>query len=244
MVDETKQDEDKPEVYEIVNPSDLYTFRASSDKVALAVVLLTGEGKYSGKRMRDGEDIGGMIAFLSTPDAEKKFAADFVDFGVWLRANRVDVIAALDSVLCMGASDRFLYETAIESKQTEAERIIFRDKVHDERRSSMNNIGAYAWKLADHFRSDCPVVTGKKTIAKREKLVIDAATSKRVGLKAPEGGVPFPTMAEVDRAVEGKDGELLFTWFRFLPSAITEDDRAVQDKIYAVVTEAKRRAEG
>lgn len=237
-MDEDKKGQDKPEVYEIINPSDPYTFRADSDKVAVAVVLLTGEGQYSGKRMRDGEDIGGMIAFLGKAGSEKKLAEDFGDFGVWLKAHRGEVIAALDSVLCMGASDRFLYETAFEGLADDEARLAFRDKVHDERRSSMNDIGAYAWQLAERFR--------KASEEEDKPLVIDAGTSKRIGLKAPEGGLGFPTMAEVDAAVEAKDGDLLFTWYRFLPSAPTDDPdaREVQDKIYAVVVEAKRRAEG
>lgn len=142
---------DKLPIYEIINPSDKYTFRAKDDTVAFAVVLLLGEGKYACLRVGDGETIGGMLAFASKEVVDKIMSDFFGDIGTWLKENRSDMIEAFDSVLCMGASDRTLYEEAIKDK-TGDERIAFRDKVHDERRSSMNNIGAFAWRYAAAYR--------------------------------------------------------------------------------------------
>jgi hypothetical protein len=43
--------------FELVNPSDMYTFSARSLEVAAQAVLLLGEGAYGGKSLDGGKDV-------------------------------------------------------------------------------------------------------------------------------------------------------------------------------------------
>lgn len=198
-------DEKKDKVYEIINPSDPYTFRASDDKVAEAVVLLVGDGAYGCLRVEDDETIGRMLAFIGKGEAEKYIEENFGNLGDYLRANKDEIIAALDSVLCMSAGQRFTYESALELIEGEEKKKAYRDGVHDKLRSSMNDIGAYAWKLAARFREaeeeekrlppyeDCESELGCRCVVEdgKSKAVKDGQTCeacfKRDGLKKESG---------------------------------------------------------
>ena len=194
-------DEKKGELYEIINPSDPYTFRASDDKVAEAVVLILGEGKYACRRCSDGEDIGAMIAFIGKADAEKYIEENFGNLGQWLKAHRDEITEAMESVLCMGVGQRYTYESALELIEGDEKKKKYRDDVHDKLRSSMNDIGGYAWKLAAAYRrateeekrfppyDDCESSLGCRCVIEdgKSKAVKDGNTceacSKRDGLK-------------------------------------------------------------
>lgn len=134
------------------NPSDCYTFEADDSKIAMAAVLLLGEGQY-GLRDQTGQDYptlilcGGKDCFDEI--VREHFGGDFNSF---IETHRKEIAAAFDSVLCMDFAARSDYQDAIEEIATEDGRQRYRDKVHDRHRSSMNDIGKRAWLMAEYIR--------------------------------------------------------------------------------------------
>ena len=62
------------QLYEVINPSDEITFYATSDKVAVAAVLVCGEGQWGATRIEDDGDtidVGGMALFADEEQTEK-----------------------------------------------------------------------------------------------------------------------------------------------------------------------------
>lgn len=144
---------DKRCLYEIINPSDMYTFWSESDAVARFVVTMLGSGMYGLHRMDDNADLGTVIGFMKEDEEEAKLNEWFgPDRQKFPAENLQKVIDAFDSVLCMGKEDRELYEMAIQSLKSDQEKRRFRDEQHDKRRSSMNDIGSLAWEYADRYR--------------------------------------------------------------------------------------------
>lgn len=184
-IKENDSGEKANELYEIINPSDPYTFRAIDDKVALAVCLLAGRGKTPGKRVGDGEDIGGLLMFMSDEESEKFFKDTFGDFGEWLKENNAEVVKALESVLCMPAGERYSYERAIELMPDDETRKKYRDEIHDRLRTSLNDFGSYCWSLAESFRkaaAEAKLIPPYKDCESESgcRCVIDGGKSKAV----------------------------------------------------------------
>lgn len=140
--------------YEIVNMSDAYTFRADDVRVAQAACLLLGSGQYALKD-EDGEDVLPLLMFGADEWLDENFGgmdglAEFMD-------NNMDKIAdCLDTVMSFGIKHRKHYDKAIEGMDEE-EREKYRLETHDENRSSLNNIGQYAWDLAEKMRARAKV---------------------------------------------------------------------------------------
>lgn len=150
-------------LYELVNPSDPYTFEAESEVIAGAVALGLGDGKYPADQIVDGrraasEEEGDCIpcwAFDKDPEKaankwfEERCGKGFNDF---IRDNMEEIATALDSVLIGSHTDRKIFEAAMEKIDDPEKQKEFRDEWHDKKRSSMNDIGGYAWKLAESLR--------------------------------------------------------------------------------------------
>lgn len=136
-------------VYEIINPSDAYTMKSDDPVAACCACLFLGEGRYA-LRDKEGESVCPLFILGGDP------AAWFRDtFGITLddamASKRIAVADALDSVLIGGFAAREEVESAIELMQPEdAEK--WMAKRHDDRRSSMNDIGKRAKVLAKFFR--------------------------------------------------------------------------------------------
>lgn len=146
--------------YEIVNPSDPYTICADDRAVAAVACFLLGQGQYAFTDIENGEDgvpiflFGGVDAW--TNETFGKNASDLIK-GV-LADKRDALIACLDSTLIGRPSDRASYEKGLELIDDPAKRKAWRDHWHDERRSSLNDIGGRAYELADRLRQPPPKV--------------------------------------------------------------------------------------
>lgn len=140
-------------LFKLINPSDPYTLEAEELDVACTVVLMLGRGMYS------LEEVGGdnRVPMLAFADSKAWFKDHFgatleVVLERCMGEKLPTVIACLEGVVAGDAKDREFYNAHLALLPTEAERTQFRASWLDKRRSSLNNIGATAWKLAAQLR--------------------------------------------------------------------------------------------
>lgn len=140
-------------LYEIINPSDKYTIDCPDLEIAAIACLLLGEGQYGLKALeKDAEDVP--IMMFGDPDAWflHHFSKTLPDVMHHVRDTRTDALAAaLDSVVIGGEEHRATLQAilhGIAEQRRAAARILW----HDERRSSMNDIGGRAYAMAKILR--------------------------------------------------------------------------------------------
>lgn len=139
------------ELYEIISPSDPYTFRADSVAIARFVVIALGTGQYDGEA-EDGTSLDAMLLTFTKEEAKAKLHEFFGDPKQFVREHRAEIIEALESVMSFNRGERGAYDEAI--KLIPADKIAgYRKKVHDKNRSSLNDIGDRAWKYAKKLRA-------------------------------------------------------------------------------------------
>jgi hypothetical protein len=127
-------------VWEIANPSDKYTIKGPFMACAIAVAML-GNGAYG----IDGTPVlFGWDAWLKEKGIE--------DLSAYIDVHKTELAAALDSVLIGSKSDRAEVESALALMPAEKQAAWLAER-HDRRRSSMNNIGGRARKLAAMLRA-------------------------------------------------------------------------------------------
>lgn len=130
-------------IYELVNPSDAVTFEASDHRVAVAVCMLLGEGRYSLKAETDKKEDGFpnlLFADESTTMrvlAEHGFENDFE----FLNSHALPIADAMDSLAYCSMDDRKALFATIGSDRAALSRW------NEEKRTSLTNIGlrAGAW---------------------------------------------------------------------------------------------------
>jgi hypothetical protein len=138
---------EKPPLYELLNPSDTYTFRANSDLVARLVAIVLGQGLYTA--VRDGNDVGG---FYSNPaNWEKDFGNCTID--VVIARNRRDFFEAISSLFIVSVEERDLFEWIME-QLSPSQCSKFIEKWNDQHRSSLNNIFAVAQEIINHMKKE------------------------------------------------------------------------------------------
>ena len=149
-------------LFKIVNPSDPYTIEASSLDVAVMASVLLGQGNYKFISLDGGQD----IPFFAFGGGDKWTQEHFNETLMEL-SNRVmdtklsEVADSLDSVLYGDKDDRvqFLAKTKdMDRNDFMAERIMRQDS----RRSSMNDIGERAYRMAAQLRKS--IQEGMKTL--------------------------------------------------------------------------------
>lgn len=121
-------------IYEIVNMSDGYTLEADDFLVAAAATMLLGRGYYGLRG--NGEE---MPIFLIGGAEEWVFEryGGMEEFQNFVKDNTDAITSCLDTVaICLG-EDRPIDMTD------------YRARLHDERRTSLNDIGRAAWELAE-----------------------------------------------------------------------------------------------
>lgn len=128
-------------IYEIANPSDAYTLEADNFLVAAVAVALLGNGAYG---IEGTPCLFGWDAWLK----------EHVPQGVnaFIDANAEAMAAVLDSVMIGSETDRKNYHKALGLIDNPAKREEWKLHWHDERRSSLNDIGSRAWALAKKLR--------------------------------------------------------------------------------------------
>lgn len=138
-------------LFEIVNPSDPYTFEAENVDIACVAVLFLGNGAY-GLNVPDGQPNPDCPMFLFGGDpaawAEKRLGCSLNDY---LTKHGDAIASALDSVLIGDFSDRQIFNDAV-AKMNEVGAVQFKNQWHDKKRSSLSDIGKRAWALAKALR--------------------------------------------------------------------------------------------
>jgi hypothetical protein len=136
-------------IYEIVNPSDPYTLVSDDLMLAAAATLMLGEGRYGLK----AQDETSVMPVLFDRALQWLRGHGIPDFSAFIAANALAIASVLDSVLIGPSSDRRAIERVLALITDSVERAAARAAYHDERRSSMNDIGAYAGRLANTLRT-------------------------------------------------------------------------------------------
>ena len=141
--------------YEIVNPSDPYTIKGEP-LVVCAMVLLIGQGRYGLDPADDETEDPGLPMFILGGDPEEwlkeKFGVE--SLAEWLGEDENLEAAAdcLESVVIGRAGDRRMVESALAEMPDGESRKRFLAKYHDDKRSSLNDIGGLCQAQAAKFR--------------------------------------------------------------------------------------------
>jgi len=143
-------------IYEIINPSDCYTIVGEPEIVA-TIIMYISRGTFGLKRA-DGEDD---VATRMPLFAFGKCTAEDIDewavhhmgmsFGDILKQRTSEIEATLNTVLCCDPGERKAIERVFASITDPEDLEKARAAYHDQKRSSMNDIGgafeAWATKL-------------------------------------------------------------------------------------------------
>ena len=134
--------------YELINPSDAYTFQAPDLETATLTVYMisTGYGAVS----EDGTENVPIAVFLDNVDTwyENKFGRSIKEA---LVVKKEEMIDSLNSFVLGNFEDRRIYESTVNRIFTESKKRKF-DEEWNDKRTSMNNIGLRTKLLADHLR--------------------------------------------------------------------------------------------
>lgn len=133
--------------YELINPSDPYTFMADDFETAALVVFTFGTA-YGAKPKDGGEDVP-IFIFGGAKEWYKEQFGRTPDDG--LEAKKDSVAKALDTMMLGHFEDRRRYEAALAAITEPDKRREFID-VWQDGCSSLNNIGGRAHKLAQALR--------------------------------------------------------------------------------------------
>lgn len=142
--------------YEIINPSDPYTFDAPSHETATLAILIMGEGQLAAEPLdaHSPEEVVPLLLFGTVKEyCLKRFGVEpneLLKRALDDPARREGLADALDSVLIGRPEDRAAFET---KHPTPGARRAARIEYHDRKRSSMNDIARYAWQVAQTIRN-------------------------------------------------------------------------------------------
>lgn len=149
-------------LFEIRNPSDPYTIESSSLDVAAMTSILIGQGQYGFKSLDGGESVP-MFAFGGGDVwCQKHFSEDLMEMSNRVMDTKLSQVAdCLDSVVYGSRADRedFLIDT---NGLDRDKFLLYRLARQDDKRSSMNDIGERAYRMAATLRQS--IADGIKTL--------------------------------------------------------------------------------
>ncbi|OTG87839.1 hypothetical protein [Acinetobacter sp. ANC 3813] len=137
-------------LFEIINPSDKCTLVADSLELAAVAVCFLGSGKYALKGLDCEHEVP--MFFFGGHDEWflEQFNRNFEECSTAaFEEKAVEMIKIFDGVMIGGADQRELFELK-QKDLNEADKKAFRDQWLNERRTSMNNICARAWGIAEN----------------------------------------------------------------------------------------------
>ncbi len=141
-------------IYEVVNPSDAITFKTDYEKVAVATVILLGEGQY-GLRREDGKKDYPFLLFVKGQEQINEHLKPYFnsvhEMFEYTKVHAKQIAEAFDSVVTADESWHIEYEKTLELLSDEAERQRYKDEFNDRHRSSLNNIYACAQSMKKRF---------------------------------------------------------------------------------------------
>jgi hypothetical protein len=142
-------------IYEIINPSDAYTIETQDFDVAAVACLMLGTGQYAFKPLEDGGQEVPLFLFGGHDVwCQEHFSMSADDLvGTVLTKKRDSLAACLESCIIGRLADRQAYLAGLELIDNPAKREKWRARWHDDRRSSMNDIGGRAYKMAAKLRA-------------------------------------------------------------------------------------------
>ena len=134
-------------LWEVMNMSDRYTIESDDFESASLAVLLLGRGAYSLIPITQDAPEMPLFIFGGASDwFEKQFGRNLDES---LAANRTKIADALDSVLIGGRERMLEIINTVPPDQRNEQRL----KWHDIERSSLNDIGRRAWRMAARLRA-------------------------------------------------------------------------------------------
>jgi hypothetical protein len=147
-------------IFDISNPSDPYLMEAPDLEVAAVAVALLGEGKYGLDEvsMETGREVenGVKVPIFLLGGIQEWFQASFNrSLEEVLKhvtgARTAELVACFRGITLGSAKDRIFYLSALSKIDDPEKKAAFAAEWDDKKRSSMNNIGARAQRLAEHF---------------------------------------------------------------------------------------------
>ena len=130
--------------YELINPSDPYTFLADDAETAALVVLLISN--LCGAESKDKKEY---IPILLSPEQYIERFGRTAKEG--LNAKRNELAIALESMMYGHFKDRKRYEAALKAITDQEKKKLFMDEWQDAH-TSLNDIGTYCHELATKIK--------------------------------------------------------------------------------------------
>lgn len=134
-------------ICEIINPSDAYTVEVNDFVVGGVAIAILGRGQYGLKSLETDDSTPVLFGW---EEWLKENGID--DLGQYIKAHEKDIADVLDSILIGNGADRQEVADTI-ALIPEEKRNEWLEGRHDRKRSSMNDIGAYAKSLAAKMRN-------------------------------------------------------------------------------------------
>jgi hypothetical protein len=136
-------------IYEIINPSDAYTIVSEEFIVAAVAVSLLGRGSYALEPLDDKAE-SMPILFGGAREWLKEHGVP--DLDAFVTERKEEVCTCLESVLIGDAQERDRMSKVFAAIQNPEDLARAKAVYHDQRRSSLNDIGGYAHDLAKRIR--------------------------------------------------------------------------------------------
>jgi hypothetical protein len=149
-------------IYNIINPSDAYTIAADDYAIAVVACLVLGNGQYGFAPVDGSKDK--RVPLLISDRADEWCQKHFGMSAVALirktsKTQPTKLIDCLESCLIGDLGSREDFEEACNFIKDEAKQIAFKAARHDRRRTSMNDIGGRAYRMAAELRAGRSKVT-------------------------------------------------------------------------------------
>ena len=159
-------------LYEIINPSDPYIIEADSLEIAFMACIILGSGQYAFEPLADGGTkiplfFSGMVPSIDEWCKEHLGGRTTKEVIEHVRSKkRIELADCLDSCLIGKAQDRETYYLGLNLIDDSAKRERWWSEWHDKRRSSLNDIGGRAHKIAENFRKDAsdPIIPAPQQV--------------------------------------------------------------------------------
>ncbi len=143
-------------LYEIVNPSDPYTIEALSLDVAFVACVCLGRGQYAFTPLQEGGTEIPLFLFAGTEEWSQEHLREgfeaVINRVTTDPAKRIELADCLDSCMIGHAADREAWKAGFELTDDPAKREWWRRKWHEDRVTSMNDIGKRAYAMAAKLR--------------------------------------------------------------------------------------------
>jgi hypothetical protein len=150
-------------IFEFINPSDPYHFEAPDLEIATVVTFILGEGKGAADQVgiENEEERLEVPMFLFGGELDwiqATFHKPMDEFLDDVKTNRrQELIKSLESVTIGSLNDYKIYHKTLDLIDDPVKRDQYREMYHDEKRSSVNDFGSYAWKVAKSLKEGAAV---------------------------------------------------------------------------------------